>query len=82
MTLCASRASPQARPTRDFIGTPKGAKLTTKKSVEMKKLIQEKSKYFNGSINDKDLIKITGLTPNTFYKYKRELLDEIGGSNE
>ena len=64
------------------VGTPKGSKLTTKKSVEMKKLIQEKSKYFNGSINDKDLIKITGLTPNTFYKYKRELLDEIGGSNE
>ena len=48
----------------------------------MKKLIQEKSKYFDGSINDKDLIKITGLSPNTFYKYKRELLDEIGGSDE
>ena len=64
------------------IGTPKGSKMITKKSIEMKRIIQEKSKYFNGSINDKDLIKITGLTPNTFYKYKRELLDEIGGSNE
>ena len=64
------------------VGTPKGSKLTTKKSVEMKQLIQEKSKYFNGTINDRDLIKITGLSPNTFYKYKRELLDEIGGSDE
>ena len=64
------------------VGTPKGAKLTTKKSVEMKKLIQEKSKYFNGSINDQDLIKITGLSANTFYKYKRELLEEISGSEE
>ena len=64
------------------IGTPKGAKMTTKKSVEMKKLIQEKSKYFNGTINDQDLIKITGLAPNTFYKYKRELLEELAGSDE
>ena len=64
------------------IGTPKGSRLTTKKSLEMKKLIQEKSKYFNGSINDQDLIKITGLAPNTFYKYKRELLEEISGSGE
>ena len=64
------------------IGTPKGSKMTTKKSVEMKKLIQEKSKYFNGSINDQDLIKITGLSANTFYKYKRELLEEISGSEE
>ena len=64
------------------VGTPKGSKLTTKKSIEMKQLIQEKSKYFNGTINDRDLIKITGLSPNTFYKYKRELLDEIGGSDE
>ena len=63
------------------IGTPKGTKMTTKKSVEMKKIIQEKSKYFNGSINDQDLIKITGLAPNTFYKYKRELLEELGGSD-
>lgn len=58
------------------IGTPKGSKMTTKKSVEMKKIIQEKSKYFNGTINDQDLIKITGLAPNTFYKYKRELLED------
>ena len=64
------------------IGSIKGSKKTTKKSVEMKKLIQEKSKYFNGSINDQDLIKITGLSANTFYKYKRELLEEISGSEE
>ena len=64
------------------VGTPKGSKLTTKKSVEMKKIIQEKSKYFNGSINDQDLIKITGLAPNTFYKYKKELLEELAGSDE
>ena len=63
------------------VGTPKGSTLKTKKSVEMKKLIQEKSKYFSGTINDQDLIKITGLAPNTFYKYKRELLEELGDPN-
>ena len=64
------------------IGTPKGSKMITKKSIEMKRIIQEKSKYFNGTINDQDLIKITGLSANTFYKYKRELLAEMGGSDE
>lgn len=58
------------------VGTPKGSSLTTKKSIEMKKIILEKSKYFKGTINDQDLIKITGLAPNTFYKYKRQLLEE------
>ena len=56
--------------------------MITKKSIEMKRIIQEKSKYFNGTINDQDLIKITGLSANTFYKYKRELLAEMGGSDE
>ena len=64
------------------IGTPKGSKMITKKSIEMKRIIQEKSKYFNGTITDQDLIKITGLSANTFYKYKRELLAEMGGSDE
>ena len=64
------------------VGTPKGSKLTTKKSLEKKRIILEKSKYFNGSINDQDLIKITGLAPNTFYKYKRELMEEMGSNND
>lgn len=55
------------------IGQTKGTKLTTKKSIETKKIILEKSKDFNGTISDKDLLKITGLARNTFYKYKREL---------
>lgn len=67
----------QARLAGKRIGNTKGAKLTTKKSVEMKKVIQEKSKDFEGNITDTDLIKITGLSRNTFYKYKRELIEEI-----
>lgn len=59
------------------IGQMPGKKLTTKKSVEMKKIILAKSKDFNGTNNDIDCMKITGLSRNTYYKYKRELQQEL-----
>ena len=59
------------------IGQMKGAKLTTKKSIEAKKIILSKSKDFNGTNNDIDCIKLTGLARNTYYKYKRELVSDI-----
>lgn len=58
------------------IGLKKGTKLTTKKSVEMKKEIQRLSKEFNGSLSDIDVMKNTGLSRNTYYKYKREIKSE------
>lgn len=58
------------------VGILKGQKLTTKKSVEMKAKIMELSKDFNGSNTDSEVMKITGLARNTYYKYKRELKAE------
>ena len=58
------------------IGLTKGTKLTTKKSVAAKQTIMAKSKYFNGTLNDKDLIAVLGISANTYYKYKRELQEE------
>ena len=58
------------------IGNVKGAKLTTKKSVEAKARIKELSKSFDGTLEDGDVMKLTGLARNTYYKYKRELRDE------
>ena len=55
------------------VGLVAGTKLTTKKSVAAKQVILAKSKYFNGALNDKELIAVLGLSANTFYKYKREL---------
>lgn len=55
------------------IGQKQGAKLTTKKSIESKKLIQKHSKDFNGTLSDADCMKLTGLARNTYYKYKKEL---------
>ena len=58
------------------IGQKLGAKLITKKSIASKKLILKHSKTFNGTLSDIDVMKLTGLSRNTYYKYKRELKDE------
>lgn len=55
------------------IGQKKGTKLTTKKSIECKKQILKYSKSFNGSLSDIEVMKLTGLARNTYYKYKKEL---------
>lgn len=58
------------------IGQRKGAKLTTKKSITSKEIIMKHSKDFLGTLSDKDVITLTGLSRNTYYKYKRELSEE------
>ena len=60
------------------IGIFKGTKLTTKKSVASKEIILKHSKDFNGTLVDSDVMKLTGLARNTYYKYKRELKEEQG----
>ena len=55
------------------IGQPKGAKLTTKKSIEAKEVILKRSKDFNGDLSDLEVMKLTGVARGTYYKYKREL---------
>lgn len=55
------------------IGQKQGAKLTTKKSIEAKEQIKKYSKDFDGTLSDADVMKLTGLSRNTYYKYKREM---------
>ena len=55
------------------IGIIKGTKLTTKKSVASKEIILKHSKDFNGTLDDAEVMKLTGLARNTYYKYKREI---------
>lgn len=59
------------------IGQKKGAKLTTKKSLEAKKQIQKYSKDFDGQLTDVDCMRMIGLARNTYYKYKREMKEEL-----
>ena len=55
------------------IGGVPGRKLVTKKSIEKKAEIR---KYLAKGNTDAEIIKLTGLARNTFYKYKRELQDD------
>lgn len=55
------------------IGKSKGDTWETKKSKEAKQVILKHSKDFGGSLGDAELLKLTGLARNTFYKYKRQL---------
>ena len=58
------------------IGQKPGTKLTTKKSIEAKEIIKKHSKDFGGSLSDIDCMRLTGLSRNTYYKYKREIKEE------
>lgn len=60
------------------IGQPKGAKLTTKKSIAAKQIIKQHAKEFGGSLSDPEVIKLAGISRNSYYKYKRELTEEEG----
>ena len=57
--------------------TTKGTKLVTKKSIVMKERIKELSKDFNGTNNDVEVMAITNLARNTYYKYKKALMAEV-----
>ena len=60
------------------IGKSKGDTWETKKSKEVKQIILKHSKDFNGTLADADVMTLTGLARNTYYKYKKELKEEQG----
>lgn len=55
------------------IGGRRGAKLNVKKSAPAKEAIRKYSKEFAGTLEDTEVIKLAGVSRNTYYKYKREL---------
>ena len=59
------------------IGRAEGTKLQTKKSIAAKADIKKFSKDFDGTLEDADVIRLTGISRNTYYKYKRELRNGI-----
>ena len=60
------------------IGIASGTKLTTKKSIASKEVIIKHCKDFNGTLDDIEVMKLTGLARNTYYKYKKEIKMELG----
>lgn len=55
------------------IGKIKGDTWETKKSKIVKQIILKHSKDFYGTLNDIDVIKLSGVARKTYYKYKKEL---------
>ena len=53
------------------IGHPVGTKLVVKKAVNVKKLIKQHSKDFDGTLDDMMCMKIAEVSRNSFYKYKK-----------
>lgn len=55
------------------IGQRPGNKLHVKKEAPAKNKIMQLSRDFNGTLSDKDCMKLIGISRNTYYKYKREI---------
>lgn len=59
------------------IGQKTGITFNIKKKEPKKEEIRKYSRDFDGSLNDKDTMKMVGLARNTYYKYKKELVAEL-----
>lgn len=59
------------------VGRAKGSGYETKKAIAAKRIIATHCKAFGGTLDDAECIRLTGLSRNTFYKYKREIRDGI-----
>ena len=58
------------------VGRPPGKKIETKKSKTAKAQIRKHAKTFGGSLSDTECIQLIGIARGTYYKYKRELIQE------
>lgn len=58
------------------IGKKKGDSWETKKGIEAKQIILKHSKDFGGSLQDTEVLALTGIARKTYYKYKKELREE------
>ena len=71
----------EARRNGKQIGGVTGKKLTTKKSIESKEQIKKYSKDFDGSLKDTEVMKLIGISRNSYYKYKKELIEGLQNKN-
>ena len=63
----------ESRKKSKVFGMPKGAKIKTKKQLGCIDTIKKHCVDFGGSLSDLEVIKLCGISRNSFYKYKREL---------
>lgn len=63
------------------IGLEKGTKLITKKSIEAKEIIKKHGKNFGGALSNEEVIKLAGINRSSFYKYQKELIEELNNQD-
>ena len=54
-----------------------GAKLNVKKELPAKEIIRKHNKAFGGTLSNEETWKLAGISKMTFYKYRKELLQEM-----
>lgn len=59
------------------VGQKQGATLHIKKKEPAKAIILKHSRDFRGTLSDAEVIKLAGISRNTYYKYKAELTAEV-----
>lgn len=59
------------------IGQRQGTKLNVKKTQPAKAIILKHNKDFNGNLNDTETMQLAKISRNTFYKYKKQLVNEL-----
>lgn len=67
------RGIEKARLNGKQIGSIKGKKKTTKKSITAKELIKKYNRDFDGQLTNEETWEKIGISKMTFYKYKKEL---------
>lgn len=63
--------------TKKNVGRPQGSEIVTKKAKAMKEKILKMSKDFSGNMTDKEIIETLEIARNTYYKYKRQLKENM-----
>lgn len=60
------------------IGQPRGATYETRKGKAAKEIIRKHNRSFGGSLTDAETMRQAGISRKSFYKYKKELRDNMG----
>lgn len=61
------------------VGRVQGQGFETKKAIQSKAHIQKMAKDFGGNMTDLECIQLLNISRNTYYKYKRELIEQMEG---
>lgn len=59
------------------IGRKTGSKIRQKKEAPAKEIIRTYSRSFGGQLKDADVMKLAGISMPTYYKYKKEIAEEM-----